>query len=99
MIGVIRKPLVTEKAMKLGGQGQYAFLVNPKANKIEIRRAVEEMFEVDVVSIRTMKVKGKMKTKLTKTGMMRGNTPSKKKAIVTLKEGQTIDLVSGEAAE
>lgn len=99
MIDVIKKPLVTEKAMKLGEKHQYAFIVEPKSNKIEIKKAIEELFEVDVTSIRTMKVKGKIKSRFTRSGIQRGKTASRKKAIVTLKEGQTIDLVSGETSE
>lgn len=99
MIELIKRPLVTEKAMKLGTQRQYVFLIDPRANKIEVKKAVEDMFEVDVLSVRTLRVKGKVKSRFTKKGLMRGKTASKKKAIVTLKEGQTIDLVSGEASE
>ena len=99
MIELIKRPLVTEKAMKLGTQRQYVFVIDPRANKIEVKKAVEDMFEVDVLSVRTLRVKGKVKSRFTKKGLMRGKTPGKKKAIVTLKEGQTIDLVSGEASE
>jgi large subunit ribosomal protein L23 len=99
MIELIKRPLVTEKAMKLGTQRQYVFVIDPRANKIEVKKAVEDMFEVDVLSVRTLRVKGKVKSRFTKKGLMRGKTPGKKKAIVTLKEGQTIDLVSGEVSE
>ncbi len=99
MIDIIKQPLVTEKAMRLGEIGQYAFLVDPNANKIEIKKAIEKMFEVNVKSIRTMRVKGKKKSQMTKTGIMRGKTALRKKAIVTLKDGQKIDLVSGEVSE
>lgn len=99
MIDVIKKPLVTEKAMKLGENHQYAFIVDRSANKIEIKKAVEEMFEVDVTSVRTLNLRGKMKSRFTKRGIQRGKTAARKKAIVTLKEGQTIDLVSGETSE
>ena len=99
MIDIIKRPLVTEKAMKLGEKEQYVFIVDPRSNKIEIKKSIEEMFEVDVVSIRTLNLKGKEKSRYTRRGLMRGRTADKKKAIVTLKEGQTIDLVSGEASE
>ena len=92
---VIKRPLITEKATKLGTQRQYVFEVYPGANKIEIKRAIEEMFEVDVVSVRTLNVKGKVKSRFTKKGLMRGRTANKKKAYLTIKEGQTIDVVSG----
>jgi large subunit ribosomal protein L23 len=97
MSDIIRKPLITEKAMKIGEKRQYAFRVNPNANKIEIRKEIEKMFEVNVVSIRTCNTKGKVKSRITRRGYMRGSTPLVKKAYVTLKEGQTIDIVSGEA--
>lgn len=92
---VIKKPLITEKAMTLAETRQYVFEVFQNANKIEIRKAVEEMFEVEVQSIRTANIKGKNKTRFTKSGLMRGRTPNKKKAYVTLKEGYEIELVSG----
>jgi len=99
MMNVIKKPLVTEKAMKIGGNHQYAFIVERNANKIEIKKAVEEFFEVNVTSVRTMNVRGKTKSRFTRKGVQRGQTAARKKAIVTLKEGQTIDLVSGETSE
>lgn len=94
---IIKRPIVTEKAMQLGEIGQYVFEVDRKANKIQIKEAIEEMFEVDVRSVRTVNVKGKVKSRLTRRGYQRGRTPSYKKAIVTLKEGQTIDVVAAEA--
>lgn len=95
MIEIIKRPIITEKAMKLGEQRQYVFEVDPKANKIQIKKAVEEMFEVKVESVRTLRVKGKVRTRYTRRGIMRGKTPLRKKAYVTLKEGFTIDLVGG----
>ncbi len=99
MKNVIIKPVITEKAMRLSEQRQYVFIVENSANKIEIKKAVEEMFEVEAQSVRTMRVKGKTKSRFTRTGIMRGKTPTRKKAIVTLKEGYSIDLVGGEASE
>lgn len=95
MIEIIRRPVVTEKAMKLGDLRQYVFEVDPKANKIQIKQAIEKMFEVNVISIRTVRVKGKVRSRFTKRGVMRGRTPLRKKAYVTLKEGQSIEIVSG----
>lgn len=95
MIEVIRRPIVTEKAMKLGDLRQYVFEVDPKANKIQIKQAIEKMFEVNVISIRTVRVKGKVRSRFTKRGVMRGRTPLRKKAYVTLKKGQSIEIVSG----
>ena len=95
MIQVIKKPVITEKAMGMHSQGQYVFEVHPDSNKIQIKEAVEKLFEVNVVSVRTLRVKGKNKSRMTKRGMMRGSTSLKKKAYITLKSGQTIELVSG----
>ncbi len=95
MIQIVKRPIITEKAMRLATMGQYVFEVYPDANKIEIRKAVEELFEVNVVSCRTVRIKGKTKMRHTKRGLMRGKTPLVKKAYVTLKTGQSIELVSG----
>jgi len=98
MINIIKRPIVTEKAMKLQQQRQYVFDVAPGANKIEIKRTIEEIFEVNVLSIRTVRIKGKKKSRMTRHGYMRGQTALKKKAYITLKEGQTIDIVTGGTA-
>jgi len=95
MIQVIKKPVITEKAMGIASLRQYVFEVHPDANKIQIKDALEKMFEVDIISIRTVRIKGKNKVRMTKRGMMRGKTALKKKAYITLKEGQSIELVSG----
>ncbi len=99
MLQIIKRPVITEKAMKLANQRQYVFVVDPNANKIEIKKAIEEMFEVNVISVRTVNIKGKNKIRLTRRGLMRGRTPNIKKAYVTLKEGQSIELVSGPVEE
>jgi large subunit ribosomal protein L23 len=99
MITVLRKPLITEKATKVGHQNQYVFEVAPEANKLQIRQAIKQMFDVDAVSVRTVRTKGKVKTRMTRQGMQVRKTNLKKKAYVTLKEGQTIDIVSGEGNE
>lgn len=95
MIQVIKRPLITEKAMKLSQAGQYVFEVDPNANKLQIKSAVEALFEVNVVSVRTVRTKGKVKRRFTRTGLQVGKTALKKKAYVTLKAGQEIELVSG----
>ncbi len=95
MIEIIKRPIVTEKAMKNGEKGQYVFEVDPRSNKIQIKQAVEEMFEVNVFSVRTARIKGKIKSRMTRRGIMRGKTAMKKKAFITLKKGQTIDIVGG----
>lgn len=94
-MSAINRPVVTEKAMKQGAHRQYAFIVEPDANKIEIKKAIESFFEVKVDNVRTLRVKGKHKSRFTKKGLMRGKTALRKKAYVTLKEGFTIDLVAG----
>jgi len=99
MITVLRKPLITEKATKVGHQNQYVFEVAPDANKLQIRAALKQMFDVDAVSVRTVRTKGKVKSRMTRQGLQVGRTNLKKKAYVTLKEGQMIDIVSGEGNE
>jgi large subunit ribosomal protein L23 len=90
---VLKRPLVTEKMTLLQEQRQYAFEVDAEANKIEIARAVEKKFNVTVESVRTMMLKGKAKSQLTRRGRFEGRTSHWKKAVVTLKEGQKIDFV------
>ena len=97
MIEVIRRPVITEKATRLGELGQYVFEVSPDSNKIEIKKAIQDMFEVEVISVRTVRIKGKIKSRFTRKGVQRGRTPLKKKAYITLKKGQTIDIVAGTA--
>ena len=93
MHNILIKPLITEKMTNLSADhGQYGFLVNPKANKIEIARAIEKRFNVHVIDIRTINRSGKMKTQFRKSGKFVGRTSAYKKAIITLKEGETIEL-------
>jgi large subunit ribosomal protein L23 len=92
MIGIIYRPIVTEKVSGLQDKGIYAFEVDSKANKIEIARAVERRFNVKVTNVRTMNYKGKEKTQMTRRGRFSGTTSKFKKAIVTLKEGDKIEL-------
>jgi len=92
MTGIIYRPLVTEKSTQLQDKGIYAFEVDPHANKIEIALAVHKKFNVTVVNVRTMIYKGKSKTQLTRKGRFTGKTSHFKKAVVTLKEGEKIDL-------
>lgn len=89
---VVVRPLLTEKSTTLkDAHNQVAFQVAPDANKVEIRRAVEEIFRVKVRDVRTMMVFGKVK----RMGRYSGLRPSWKKAIVTLAEGQKIQLLEG----
>lgn len=93
MRNVLVRPLITEKMNDLTeGQAKYGFVVDVNANKIEIAKALKVKFDVDVVAINTIKMKGKAKSQFTRKGRFEGKTPTYKKAIVTLKEGQTIDL-------
>lgn len=92
---IIIKPLVTEKMNKLTEKlNRFGFIVRPGANKLEIRKEVESLYNVTVVDVNTMKYSGKNKTRYTKAGLIKGRTSAFKKAIVTLKEGDTIDLYS-----
>ncbi len=92
---ILVKPLITEKmtdqATKLG---QYGFVVNRKANKVEVKQAVEKMYGVNVQSVNTMIIPGKKRSRNTKSKFIVGRTSAVKKAIVTLAEGQTIDFYS-----
>ncbi len=93
MHNVVIRPLLTEKMTGLTEKkSQYGFVVDINANKIEIAKAIEEKFNVEVVAVNTIKRKGKTKTQFTRKGRFSGRTPRIKKAIITLKEGQTIDL-------
>ena len=85
--------LVARRVLGLNEQSQYAFEVDINANKIQIASAIEKRFEVDVLSIRTIRYKGKRKTQFTRRGRFEGRRSNWKKAIVTLKEGQTIEIL------
>lgn len=90
---VLRRPLITEKNTRLMELGQYTFEVARDANKIQIKDAVERTFNVEVVAVNVMNVPGKERRRARRGRPASvGRTPSWKKAIVTLKEGQTIDL-------
>jgi large subunit ribosomal protein L23 len=92
---VLIRPIVTEKMTKLGDAfNRYGFIVNKRADKLQIKKAIEAMYDVNVVTVNTMRYAGKTKTRFTKTGVQRGKTNSYKKAIVTLKEGEVIDFYS-----
>lgn len=90
---VLIKPIVTEKSNKLTDSSRiYAFRVNRKANKLEVKKAVEDFYGVSVVDVNTMVVPGKSKSRFTKAGFITGQKPAYKKAYVTVAEGDTIDL-------
>ncbi|MCK5079107.1 MAG: 50S ribosomal protein L23 [Bacteroidetes bacterium] len=92
---IIIKPVITEKMTAMGESlNRYGFIVNRKANKLQIKKAIEELYGVDVVSVNTMTYRGKTKSRFTKTGVISGKTASFKKAIITVAEGETIDFYS-----
>ena len=92
---ILLKPIVTEKMTDQGETlSRFGFIVNEKANKIQIKKAVEEMYGVNVVAVNTMRYAGKTKSRYTRTGIISGSTKSYKKAIVTLAEGESIDFYS-----
>jgi len=88
---IIIRPVVTEKSMNLLADNKYTFIVDKKANKTEIKNAIENIFNVRVENVNTMIVKGKPK----RMGRYEGKRPDRKKAIVTLKPGQKIRLFEG----
>lgn len=92
---VIIKPIVTEKMTEISEKlNRYGFVVDKKANKLQIKDAVEELYNVSVASVNTMVYAGKQKSRYTKSGVIVGRTNSFKKAIVTLAEGDQIDFYS-----
>lgn len=92
MVGILIRPIITEKITGLQDARQYAFEVPLTVNKIEIAKAVEKKFNVTVTSVRTLRVKGKHKVQMTRKGRFEGQTKTWKKAIVTLKDGDKIDF-------
>ncbi len=94
-MSVLRKPIVTEKFTALNEKGVYGFIVEKNANKIEIKKAIEKLYGVNVEKVNTVNVFGKSKTRYTKQRIVSGRTQSYKKAIVTLAEGELIDFYSG----
>lgn len=94
-MSIIIKPVVSEKMTKIGEKhNRVAFRVRRDANKIEIKKAVEALYNVTVESVNIIQVKGKHKSRYTKAGMIEGTTPFYKKAIITLAEGSNIDFYS-----
>lgn len=93
-MSVLKKPLVTEKVSALNEKGKYGFIVDKNANKVEIKKAVEDMYGVTVEDVNTMKYQGKAKARYTSARIVKGRTASFKKAIVTVAEGDIIDFYS-----
>ncbi|MEI8202088.1 MAG: 50S ribosomal protein L23 [Bacteroidota bacterium] len=94
-MNVIIKPLITEK-MTIAGEkfNRYGFIVHKRANKLQIKQAIEELYGVTVCSVNTMIRPGKSKIKYTKTGVLQGRTNAIKKAIIEINQGETIDFYS-----
>ncbi len=86
---IILRPVITEKTMAGMEKGKYAFRVDPRATKVDIRQAIERIYRVRVAKVNTLNVKGKPRRQ---SRFHAGHTPRWKKAIVTLAEGQTIDV-------
>ncbi|MCL9805181.1 50S ribosomal protein L23 [Flavobacterium amniphilum] len=92
-MSIIIKPIVTEKITKDGELfNRFGFVVDKKANKVQIKKAVEAAYGVTVVEVNTMNVRPNRTTKYTKSGMISGKTNAYKKAIVQVQEGETIDF-------
>ena len=90
---ILKRPLITEKASALSEKaGKYTFLVNKKANKVEIKKAVEKMYGVNVEEVNTLIIASKPKSRNTKTRVVSGRKGSYKKAIVKIAQGEVIDF-------
>jgi large subunit ribosomal protein L23 len=95
---IILRPVISEKSIDESGRGKYTFAVHDKANKIQIKAAVEELYskeKVTVVAVNVLTSKGKEKRRGTKRGRIAGHTPDWRKAIVTLAHGQKIEFFEG----
>jgi large subunit ribosomal protein L23 len=92
---IIIKPVVSEKMTDQSEKmNRYGFVVNHAANKIQIKKAVEDSYGVTVESVNTMNYAGKSKSKFTKAGLIKGRTNRYKKAIITVSDGDVIDFYS-----
>ncbi|MBV6645773.1 MAG: 50S ribosomal protein L23 [Cyclobacteriaceae bacterium] len=94
-MAILIKPLVTEKYSAMNEQGKYGFVVDKRANKVEIKKAVEKIYGVTVESVNTLIHAGRSKSRYTKSGVITGKTPTYKKAIVKVADGEIIDFYSG----
>ena len=92
----IIKPLVTEKQSKITEKNasRYGFVVRPEANKLQIKKEVEALYNVTVIEVDTLRYAGKRSSRYTKAGLIKGQKNAFKKAIVTVKDGDTIDFYS-----
>jgi large subunit ribosomal protein L23 len=90
---VLIRPVLSEKVNKLTEKfNRYTFIVDRKANKLEIKKAVEQFYGIQVDDVNTLVIPSKAKSRNTKSGIVSGRKPAKKKAIVSVAEGETIDL-------
>ncbi len=87
--GIVKAPHISEKATNLGAINQYVFEIFPKSNKIEVKKAIENIYGVDVLSVNIIKIPGKKR----RVGRTEGFRPGYKKAVVTIKEGQKIEIL------
>ena len=94
-MGIIIKPLVTEKMTAITEKlNRFGFIVHPEANKLEIKSEIEALYNVTVVDVNTLRYAGKRSSRYTKAGLVKGQKNAFKKAIVTVKDGDTIDFYS-----
>jgi len=93
-MSIIIKPIISEKMSAQAENQRYGFIVDKRADKLQIRKEVEELYGVKVDAVNTIRYAGKRKSRYTKAGFVEGRTNAYKKAIVTLKDGQSIDFYS-----
>ena len=94
-MSILIKPIITEKMTASGEKfNRYGFVVGSQANKIQIKEAVEKMYGVTVMAVRTTNYVGKVKSRNTKSGTVTGRINKNKKAVISLKQGETIDFYS-----
>jgi large subunit ribosomal protein L23 len=94
-MGIIIKPIITEKMTAQGEKlNRFGFIVDKRANKLQIKKAVKELYGVEPDEVNTMNYSGKNKSRFTKSGVISGKSNAFKKAIVTLAKGETIDFYS-----
>lgn len=92
---IIIKPIITEKmTAQAESMNRYGFIVDRRADKIQIRKAIQDLYNVKVAAVNTMRYGGKLKSRYTKAGFIQGKTTAYKKAIITLAEGEAIDFYS-----
>ena len=95
-MAILIKPLVTEKMTNITDKhsNRYGFIVRPEADKLQIKKEIENLYNVHVVSVNIARYAGKRSSRYTKAGLIRGQKNAYKKAVVTLKDGETIDFYS-----